>query len=143
MLLCTAISFCFLSCSKDDDELSLTDAQKKAIAVLDGKFVWTFYTSKTSYTFGKRYNPPKLVTVNEDYATGKKDQLLLHGEASEIYASGETSSVRYYYVYPNADKIVFITDSYLVYIYDFKVISQTEFRLKYEDDVLWDTYTKE
>ena len=142
-LLCTVISFCFLSCSKNDEVSTLSEAQKKAIAVLNGKFVYTFYTIKTSYTFGKQYNPPKSVTVSEDYATGKKEQIMLHGEVNYIYASGDTSPVRYYYVYPNADKIVFWTDSYSLDIYDLKVISPTEFRLKYEDDVLWDTYTKE
>jgi len=148
MLLCTAISFCFLSCSKDEDDdvLSLSEPQKKAIDVLNGKFVWTYpylSTLKTSYTFGKKYNPPKWVTVSEDYATGKKEHIILHGEVSYIYVTGETSSIRYYYVYPNADKIVFFTDSYSVEIYDLKIISPTEFRLKYEDGVLWDTYTKE
>lgn len=146
LLFCSAIFFCFSSCSKDDDELSLSEPQKKAIAVLNGKFVYTYpylSTLKTSYTFGKQYNPPKLVTVSEDYATGKKEQVILHGEVSYIYYSGEASSIRYYYVYPDADRIIFLTSSYSVGIYDLKVISPTEFRLKDEDDVLWDTYTKE
>lgn len=136
----------FASCSKDKDDdttIPLSEAQKKAIAVLNGKFVYTLYTITISYTFGAQYNPPKLVTVSEDYATGKKEQLILHGEATYIYSSGETSPIRYYYVYPNADKILFMTSNYRLYKYDFKVISSNEFRIKDEDDVLWDTYLKQ
>lgn len=143
LLFCSAIFFCFSSCSKDDDELSLSDAQKKAIAVLNGKFINDFYTLKTSYTFGKQYNPPKLVTVSEDYATGKKVQAILHGEVSYIYYSGEASPIRYYYVYPDADGIIFLTSSYSSDTYDLNVISPTEFRLRNEDFALWKTYTKE
>lgn len=139
-----ATIFSFSSCSKDDDtsSFSYTSGQQKAMDTFHGTFVYTtpYVGWKTKITFLEQYNPP--LTIIRD---GEAREYI-HGSYRETLYNGDTY-IFYYHV--GADGTSFSTSMSkawnvgTVHVYDLKIESTNEFKIKTINSLLWDSYIKQ
>lgn len=138
--------FLLLSCAEKEDTQPevqyFTEAQKKALSVLNGTFSYTLsvgdWSSTTTITFLEKYNPPKMGTLDSG------TDLPIYGKYKIEYYNGSTYE-RYYFISTTADKLYsfFGTDRVnSVQTKDFRIVDDNTFQIKETKEVLWDTYNR-
>ena len=145
LLLAAAAFLCVVSCTKagtDTDESYFSDAQKKALKVLNGSFAYTLsigsYSNTTTSTFLEQYNPPKKATVEGG------GEISVHGKYRVVYEGGETFE-KYYDLSNSADRLYSyfsLTNINSIQKQDFQLVDDNTFKLKEIKATLWDTYKR-
>lgn len=145
------VSFVFVGCSSDDDDSvggknfieNRTEAQNRALSALSGTFKYTHEVGATTITFKKRYEPSRVFTVDEDYATGQTTERIIHGLLTITYYDG-TSFDKYYYLNKDVSSILLSnTEKGVRTKADIQLTSESEFKMKDRDAFQWQIFKKE
>ena len=150
-LMLTMVSFAFVGCSSDDDDSvggknfieNRTEAQSRALSALSGTFKYTHEVGVTTITFKERYEPTRVFTVDEDYATGQTTERIIHGLLTITYYDG-TSFDKYYYLNKDVSSILLSnTEKGVRTKADIQLTSESEFKMKDRDAFQWQIFKKE
>lgn len=136
------IGLSLISCQKSKPADFYTDAQKEAMKVLNGTFKEDLYGIVTTYQFTESYNnEPKEVEVYS-FTGSNLSKKLVYGKCKLTYYNGDSYDL-YYFLNEKADLISFFSDRVHAEVYDLKIVSATEFRLRGEGASWWDTFVKQ
>lgn len=145
------VSSVFIGCSSDDSEdkggkmfhEQRTEAQSRALAALEGTFKYTHEVGVTTIIFKERYEPSRVFTVDEDYATGEGTERVIHGLLTITYYDG-TSFDKYYYLNKDVSSILLSsTEKGNRTANNIQLTSPTEFKMKEKNTMLWQVFKKE
>lgn len=141
MMLCALL----VGCSSDDDDNtgnSISEAQKKALSVLNGTFKYVHEVGTTTIEFKEQYNPAKVVILDENFATGEGRERKIHGLLTVTYYNGQSFD-KYYYIDYNATSIgLSFTEAGNRTYSNLLISSPTEFKMKGSNDLRWEIFKK-
>ena len=139
-------SLVFVGCSSDDDDntdYTMSDAQRKALSVLNGTFKHVHEVGTTTIEFKEQYNPAKVVILDENYATGEGRERKIHGLLTVTYYNGQSFD-KYYYIDYDATSIgLSFTEKGNRTYSNLLISSPTEFKMKERNDLLWQIFKKQ